>query len=371
MVGSVESNGQVLEQEAWMFSLSYSSNICDVQLSPLGNLCCDVWSRLWPAYMRITRLLCIEIVFLFDNGEKISFSHSVRILIMQVIICLVFFFCNAKVLAKKERKKPRPYSKLVAHSFSKETTFSFTYYIKQNQSLDDDDDHDEQSKVQLVITAHVGIKITTCQLKFDSWRKFSDLEAHLFSASLIEAAAHSMRQISCSERQIFAISTPYGLSALHFLGQRRNKTIFKKGNDLKNCHQLLLVAKLHWKLGNKSMQRRACTCSVLEKVICTLATLYTNTLCKICIENNSTLNPFFPVVEQLSMWCRNSSSSSVGGGGGGDSSSNSSTLSSGIFNFKRYKTFVAGFDSYLNGGIRSVENGETQNIFYYLMRFQY
>ncbi|KRZ60562.1 hypothetical protein T02_14066 [Trichinella nativa] len=78
-------NTSKLEQEAWMFSLSYSSNICDVQLSPLGNLCCDVWSRLWPAYMRITRLLCIEIVFLFDNGEKISFSHSVRILIMQVL----------------------------------------------------------------------------------------------------------------------------------------------------------------------------------------------------------------------------------------------------------------------------------------------
>ncbi|KRZ60546.1 hypothetical protein T02_3165 [Trichinella nativa] len=159
-----------------------------------------------------------------------------------------------------------------------------------------------------------------------------------------------------------------------FFDRSSSKTIFKKGNDLKNCHQLLLVAKLHWKLGNKSMQRRACTCSVLEKVICTLATLYTNTLCKICIENNSTLNPFFPVVEQLSMWCRNSSSSSSGGGGG-DSSSNSSTLSSGIFNFKRYKTFVGellpkssmqsmniiilehkwdtGFDSYLNGGIRS------------------
>ncbi|KRY36803.1 hypothetical protein T01_10655 [Trichinella spiralis] len=129
MVASVESNEQ-LEQEAWMFSLSYSSNICDVQLSPLGNLCCDVWSRLWPAYMRITRLLCI-------NAGTDSISTLRKLSLFNA-----FFDDNG-----------------------------MSQLLDDDDDHDDDHDHDEHSKVQLVITAHVGIKITTCQLKFDSWRK--------------------------------------------------------------------------------------------------------------------------------------------------------------------------------------------------------
>ncbi|KRX45506.1 hypothetical protein T05_4427 [Trichinella murrelli] len=93
MVGSVESNGQVLEQEAWMFSLSYSSNICDVQLSPLGNLCCDVWSRLWPAYMRITRLLCIRILIM---QVLCVFDHLLSTIIFSFFLASIIANCSPK-----------------------------------------------------------------------------------------------------------------------------------------------------------------------------------------------------------------------------------------------------------------------------------